>query len=137
MPPVRQSRRPAPRSSARPAAAARRAGRGSARRPAARRPAARRPAARFKWERLARVSLLLVLGVVVALYVQHARAYLASRAQAQRQQQILAALTREHARLERLERSLSQPGTIVAAARRLGMVRPGEVPYSVIGSAGR
>jgi len=78
-----------------------------------------------------------VLGVVVALYVQHARAYLASRAQAQRQQQILAALTREHARLERLERSLSQPGTIVAAARRLGMVRPGEVPYSVIGSAGR
>ncbi|MHB1569723.1 MAG: septum formation initiator family protein [Solirubrobacteraceae bacterium] len=92
---------------------------------------------RFRWERVARVSLLLVLGVVVVLYVEHARAYLASRTQADRQQQVVSRLERQHQHLLQLERSLSDPSSIVAAARRLGMVRPGEIPYSVVGSPGR
>jgi len=71
------------------------------------------------------------------LYVQHARAYLASRSQANRQQQVVSALERQHERLVRLEHSLSDPSAVVAAARRLGMVRPGEIPYSVVGSPGR
>lgn len=94
-------------------------------------------ARRFRWERLGRVSLLLVLGVVVVLYVEHAKAYLSSRAQADRQQQIVTRLEHEHARLVRQERSLNDPSSIVAAARRLGMVRQGEIPYSVVGPSGR
>ncbi len=105
--------------------------------PRLRRIPGRAPALRLRWERLGRISLLLVLGIVVVLYVEHATAYLASRAQASRQQRTVDALVSEHARLTRIERSLLDPTTIVADARRLGMVRPGEIPYSVLGSSGR
>ncbi|MGH2913681.1 MAG: FtsB family cell division protein [Solirubrobacteraceae bacterium] len=86
---------------------------------------------RLRWERLGRVGLLLVLGVVVLLYGQHIASYLSARSQADRQQATVDRLLRQNARLSAVERSLGQPATIIADARRLGMVRPGEQPYSV------
>jgi cell division protein FtsB len=90
-----------------------------------------------RWDRLGRVALLMVLGVVIALYVQHALAYLAARSQANQQQAIVARLARENAFLMREEKSLNDPSTIVRDARALGMVRLGEHPYVITGLPSR
>jgi cell division protein FtsB len=88
---------------------------------------------RVRWDRVGRVSLLIVLGVVAALYVQQGLAYLSVRSQANRQRAIVHQLTRANATLEAQQRSLNDPATIVRDARALGMVRVGEHPYEVTG----
>jgi cell division protein FtsB len=80
-----------------------------------------------------RVGLLIVLAVVVALYVEHTLSYFSTRAQADQQQVIVKRLTRQNAGLTRETKSLSDPATIVSEARALGMVRPNERPYVIIG----
>ena len=92
---------------------------------------------RVRWDRVGRVSLLVVLGVVAALYVQQALAYLAVRGQANRQRAIVHQLARDNAVLRAQQRSLNDPATILRDARVLGMVRPGEHPYEVTGLPGR
>jgi septum formation initiator len=82
---------------------------------------------------LGRVSLLLVLAVVAGLYVQHALSYLSTRSQADTQLGIEHRLIRENAALLRQQQALNNPSVIVADARALGMVRPGERPYVVSG----
>jgi len=91
------------------------------------------PRLRVRWERVGRVGLLVVLGVVVALYVEHTLSYFATRSQANQQQAIVTRLTRDNARLTRQTRSLNDLSTIVSRARALGMVRPGERPYVITG----
>jgi cell division protein FtsB len=83
------------------------------------------------------VGLLVVLGVVVGLYVQHTLAYLSTKSQADHQQAIVNGLQRENAFLERQQKSLGQSATIVRDARALGMVRAGERPYVITGPTGR
>jgi cell division protein FtsB len=82
------------------------------------------------------VGLLLVLGVVVALYVEHTLSYISIRAQASRQEAIVDSLARQNARLAREQTALANPATIVSDARALGMVRPNERPYVITGLAG-
>jgi hypothetical protein len=94
------------------------------------------PRLRIRWDRAGRVVLLIVLGVVVALYVQHTLSYFSTRAQADRQAAIVARLTRENAALARTQRSLSNPATIITEARALGMVRANERPFVIIGHSG-
>lgn len=94
------------------------------------------PLLRVRWDRAGRVGLLLVLGVVVGLYVQHTLSYLSVSAQASRQEAIVDQLTEQNRQLAAEQRSLSQPATIVRDARALGMVRPGEQAYVVIGHSG-
>jgi cell division protein FtsB len=77
-----------------------------------------------------------VFVVVVALYVQHALSYFSTRAQAASQAAIVARLTRENAALARTQRSLSDPATIIAEARALGMVRPNERSFVIVGHSG-
>ena len=89
----------------------------------------------MRWDRVGRVGLLFVLLVVVGLYVQHALAYLSTRAQADQQLSIVRSLTRQNTQLERQQRSLMQPATIERDARALGMVRLGERPYVITGLA--
>jgi len=89
--------------------------------------------ARVRWDRVGRVSLLIVLGVVAALYVQQGLAYLAVRGQANRQRAIVQQLTRANAALRAQQRSLNDPATILRDARALGMVRVGEHPYEITG----
>lgn len=87
----------------------------------------------MRWDRLGRLGLLIVLAVVAGLYVQQALAYLSARSQADQQRSIVRTLTQQNAALVRQEKSLNNPATIVQQARALGMVRPGERPYTVIG----
>lgn len=87
----------------------------------------------MRWDRVGRIGLLVVLTVVVGLYVQHALSYLSTRAQADQQQAVVQRLVRDNAALEKQQRSLNDPATIVRDARALGMVRPGERPYVVTG----
>jgi cell division protein FtsB len=88
---------------------------------------------RVRWDRVGRVTLLVVLCVVAGLYVQQALAYLAVRGQEGRQRAIVRGLERANASLRAQQRSLNDPATILSDARRLGMVRVGEHPYEVTG----
>jgi cell division protein FtsB len=94
----------------------------------------RPPRLRVRWERVGRIALLVVFAVVVGLYVQHTLSYLSTRAQADQQQSIVQSLTRQNAQLRAQQKSLNNPATIIRDARALGMVRPGERPYVIIGS---
>ncbi len=74
--------------------------------------------------------------VVIGLYAQHTLSYLATRAQATQQQQIVNRLAAQNAALARQQQALNQPATIVSQARALGMVRPNERPYVITGHNG-
>ena len=118
-------------------ASPRRQGRPSARsrtpaRPRPRTAAARRPL-RIRWERVGRVLLVVVLTVVAGLYIQQGLAYLSARSQADQQEAVARQLARQNAKLAREQRSLGDPATIMAMARELGMVKPGERPFVVTG----
>ncbi len=89
--------------------------------------------ARVRWDRVGRVSLLVVLCVVAGLYVQQGLAYLAVRSQANHQRAIVQQLSRSNASLRAQQRALNNPATILRDARALGMVRVGEHPYEVTG----
>lgn len=102
-------------------------------RPQPRRVIYRGAAKRVRWDRVGRVALLVVLGAVAALYVQHTLEYLATRSQANQQTAIVRQLTRQNAALTREQNSLHNPATIERDARALGMVLPGERPYVVMG----
>jgi hypothetical protein len=104
--------------------------------PAPRRVALRAPSVRIRWDRVGRAGLLVVLAIVIGLYVQHTLSYLSTRSQAEHQQAIVQQLTRENAGLVKLQRSLTDPATIVRDARALGMVRQGERPYVISGLPG-
>ena len=95
--------------------------------------AARRVPARpgIRWDRLSRYALLLVFVVLVALYIGPARSYISTLGKAHRMDAQVAALEREHARLEQRKRQLADPSFIEGEARRLGMVRPGERAFVV------
>lgn len=99
-------------------------------------PAARRRSrARVRWDRVGRVALLVVLGVVGVLYIEHAIAYLSARSRFDAENGTVRQLERDNARLVVQQRLLRDPATIVLDARKLGMVRPGERSY-VISSSG-
>jgi cell division protein FtsB len=84
-----------------------------------------------------RVVLLVVLAVVLGLYVQQGIAYLSVRSQADQQAAMVKQLSRQNAQLARREKALNNPATIMEEARQLGMIKPGERPYVVVGLSGR
>ena len=97
----------------------------------------RAPHLRVRWERLGRVALLVVLAVVIGLYADHAISFFTARAQTNRQRAIVTQLKRQNAYFEQRQRSLNDLSAILAQARRLGMVRPGEQPYTISGHPAR
>jgi cell division protein FtsB len=98
-----------------------------------RRKARRGPWARVRWDRLGRTALLIVLVVVAGLYIQHTVEYFSTRASANAQRAIVHRLAHQNATLRAQRRALQQPGTIQRYARTLGMVKPGERPYVILG----
>ncbi len=96
----------------------------------------RAPKLRVRWERLGRIGLLVVLTIVVGLYVEHTLSYFSTRSQADALQATVSTLRRQNAQLERRQAALHDPATIVQDARGLGMVRPGEQPFLVLGMRG-
>jgi cell division protein FtsB len=90
-------------------------------------------AMRVRWDRVGRVSLLVLLLAVALLYVSPARSYLSTWRDSHAKQAQLHGLQREHEELVARARHLRDPRTVETEARRLGMVRPGEHPYVVSG----
>jgi cell division protein FtsB len=97
----------------------------------------RSPHLRVRWERLGRIGLLVVLAVVIGLYADHTISYFTARAQSDRQHAIVTRLKRQNAYFEQRQRSLGDLSSILAQARKLGMVRAGEQPYAITGQRSR
>lgn len=92
-----------------------------------------RSLAGIRWDRMGRISLLVVLAVVSLIGVQRVLSYLQSRSQANQAIALVHRLAKENAKLAAQQRALSEPATIAADARKLGMVRIGEHSYVVTG----
>lgn len=100
--------------------------------PARRRTTAQpRRVAGIRWERVGRLALLGVLGIIVLLYIPPVTHWFQQRATADRSEQQLRELEAERARLRTRLRELSGPGAIEREARKLGMTRRDERPYVV------
>ena len=109
------------------------AGRGS-RSAAARRPAARDAgAARVRWDRLARIALLLVLAALFYLYLTAGVHMFSTWRQSGRAHGAVAALEREHRVLVVQHQVLAGTSALEADARQLGMMHSGEQPYVITG----
>src|SRR5690349_10015730 len=91
------------------------------------------PWARVRWDRIGRTALLIVLVVVAGLYIQHTVEYFVTRSNADAQRAIAHRLVRQNVVLRAQRRALQQPDTIQRYARKLGMVKPGERPYVILG----
>jgi cell division protein FtsB len=87
--------------------------------------------ARIRWDRLARVSLLAVLAVIVLLYVGPAHTWWVTWREAGAQRAEVTALQAEHTRLTARQRELRNPQALEREARKLGMVRRTEHAYVV------
>lgn len=113
-------------------AAARTAARSAPRRQTSRRakPRRRQPSG-IRWDRLARVSLLVVLTGIVLLYVGPAHTWLVTWREAGAQRSEVAALTLEHKRLTARQQELQNPRALEQEARRLGMVKRTEHAYVI------
>jgi cell division protein FtsB len=85
----------------------------------------------IRWERVGRLALLGVLGIIVLLYIPPVTHWFQQRSTATRSQQQLSELEAERARLKARLRELSGPGAIEREARKLGMTRRDERPYVV------
>jgi cell division protein FtsB len=90
-------------------------------------------AALIRWDRVARIGLLLVLVGVVALYVNPLRTYFSAQGEAEQRRAEVAELQRENERLRARKAELRDPRQLEREARRLGMVKPGERAYVVNG----
>ncbi len=90
-------------------------------------------AALIRWDRVARIGLLLVLVGVVALYVNPLRTYFSAQGEAEQRRAEVAELQRENERLRDRKAELRDPRQLEREARRLGMVKPGERAYVVNG----
>ncbi len=97
--------------------------------------AARRRTARggVRWDRVGRVALLLVLGLILLLYLGPARSFYSTWQESHAKRDQVRGLTAENARLNARRRALADPRTLEAEARKLGMVRPTERAYVVKG----
>jgi cell division protein FtsB len=99
----------------------------------ARRRPARRRAGRggIRWDRLARVSLLLVLLAVLGSYLGPTANYLESWRLAKQTRAELIDLRTDSTRLRERAKRLRDQNTIELEARRIGMARPGERAYVI------
>ena len=97
--------------------------------------AARRRPARggVRWDRVGRVALLLVLGLILLLYLGPARSFYSTWQESHSKRDQVRGLTAENARLNARRRALGDPRTLEAEARKLGMVRPTERAFVVKG----
>jgi cell division protein FtsB len=108
------------------------ANRASTRRSPAR--SAARPApARVRWDRLGRVAMLGVLVVLACLYLSAGVRLLSTWREARGVSAKVAAMQREHNSLQRQHEALGGSGAVEAQARKLGMMKHGELPFIISG----
>jgi cell division protein FtsB len=85
----------------------------------------------IRWDRVGRVGLLCVLGVILLLYVSPAKHWIEQSGTLSHQRAELSELNRDNARLKRRVRELRDPGALEREARRLGMVKRGERSFVI------
>jgi cell division protein FtsB len=85
----------------------------------------------IRWDRVARTSLLVTLGIVLLLYISPVNRWLTQRHVASQQQTDLKNLDSQNKQLRSQIKTLHQPGAIELEARKLGMIRRGERAYVV------
>jgi cell division protein FtsB len=121
-----------------PARSARAPRRAPAQRPRARprviepaHPPPNRRARGIRWDRVSRVTLLVVLLGILFLYIGPARSYWSTVQEAKHRRAEVSDLKRENVKLRAHRAALRNPAALEREARRLGMVRPGELAYVV------
>lgn len=87
----------------------------------------------IRWDRVGRMVLLVVLLGITSLYIGPLQSYWSTRQQSVAKHHEVQQLRRENVRLKERRAALRTRGTLEKEARKLGMVRPGERPYSVGG----
>jgi cell division protein FtsB len=85
----------------------------------------------IRWDRLGRLGLAAVLGVILLLYISPAKHWIEQSRTYDEQHSELRDLTRQNHTLKRQVRTLATPGALEREARRLGMVREGERAYVI------
>jgi len=86
-----------------------------------------------RWDRIGRLALLFVGLLLIYLYINPLRTYVATWQEATTKRGEVSQLQREHSELVKRARELRAAGSIETEARRLGMVRPDERAYIVRG----
>jgi cell division protein FtsB len=92
-----------------------------------------RASTRVRWDRLGRLALLCVMGALLYLYFSAGISVLSAWKEARSDSAQVSALERQHRTLEAQHAGLTNPGTLLEEARRLGMMRPGEQTYMITG----
>jgi cell division protein FtsB len=114
----------------------------SARAPAARgyrfRPAPRKKAgaarpSRIRWDRLGRIALVIVLFAILASYINPLVNFVDAWRDSRAERSLLEELRQENAKLRERAAALDGPDAAERAARKLGMVAPGEQSYVIRG----
>jgi len=85
----------------------------------------------IRWDRVARITLLVVLVAVLISYVGPATNYLQSWKLAGQTKAEVQNLRQDNARLRAKARLLENPAQVELEARKMGMARPGERVYVV------
>lgn len=99
-----------------------------------RRAVSARPAmAHIRWDRVGRLAMLAVLVAIAYLYLSAAFSLYSSWRESKRDSAQVAALEREDSLLMRQHAVLVSKGTLQTEARKLGMIRPGDLGYVVSG----
>lgn len=91
---------------------------------------AQRTRSSIQWQKVGRLALLFTLFVIVLLYIRPVAHWVQQRSTAAHSEADLRDLQRENDRLEGRLRQLSGTGAVEREARKMGMVRQGERPYS-------
>jgi cell division protein FtsB len=87
----------------------------------------------IRWDRVARLSLLIALLLVLLSYLGPATKYWNAWHLNRETRADVQALREDNAHLRERARALQKPGRVELEARRLGMARPGERVYVVRG----
>ena len=87
----------------------------------------------IRWDRVARLSLLIALGLVLLMYVRPATRYLEAWQLSRDTRSEVQELRADNARLRERKRELKRSARVELEARRLGMAKPGERAYVVRG----
>ena len=92
--------------------------------------------ANVRWDRVGRVTLLIVVAFVLLLYIGPARSYVQTWRQSNARHAELSRLEAEHAHLLARRHALGDPRSLERDARALGMIKPGERAFVVQGLPG-
>jgi cell division protein FtsB len=109
------------------------AARGYRMRPAPRSRKGGRPVSRFRWDRVGRVALVIVLFAILASYINPAVNFIDAWRDSRAEYSQLREQRAESAKLRERIAALDGPGAAERGARKLGMVAEGEGSYVIRG----